>query len=99
MKTLKNHTKKASSRLRLLEQMSYCLTSIAARLVYIAMNIPHSTSTCTLKLPCNNTQKLKYNSLGRRAPKIIKLNIPSIKNFANRERFLLVKKLLIQRTK
>ena len=52
------------------------------------------TSSCTLKSPYNNTQKLKYDSLDRRARKIIKLNVPSIENLANRERVLLVKSCL-----
>ena len=47
-----------------------------------------------LKLSHNDTQKLKYNSLDRRARKIIKLNVPSIKNLAKRERVLLVKSCL-----
>ena len=68
--------------------MRCCLTSKAARLVYITMIIPLLTSSCTLKSPCNNTQKLKYNSLDRGARKIIKLNVPSIENLANRERVL-----------
>ena len=67
------------------------LTSKAARLVYIAMIIPLLTSSWTLKSPYNNTQKLKYNSLDKRAWKILKLNVPSIENLANRERVLLVK--------
>ena len=83
--------KKASSRLRLLERMTCYLTLKAARLVYITMIIPLLTSSCTLKSPYNNTQKLKYNSLDRRARKIIKLNVPSIENLANRERVLLAK--------
>ena len=69
-------------------------TMKAARLVYITMIIPLLTSSCTLKSPYNNTQKLKYNSLDRRARKIIKLNVPSIENLANRERVLLVKSCL-----
>ena len=68
--------------------MRCCLTSKAARLVYITIIIPLLTSSCTLKSPYNNTQKLKYNSLDRRARKIIKLNVPSIENLANRERIL-----------
>ena len=55
--------KKASSRLRLLEQMRCYLTSKAARLVYITMIIPLLTSSCASKSPYNNTQKLKYSSL------------------------------------
>ena len=70
------------------------LTSKAAQLVYIMMVIPLLTSSCTLKSPYTNTQKLKYNSLDRRAPKIIKLNFPSIENFANSEHVLLVKSCL-----
>ena len=70
------------------------LTSKAAQLVYFKMIIPLLTSSCTLKSPYNNTQKLKYNSLDRRARKIIKLNIPSIKNLGNHERVLLVKSCL-----
>ena len=70
------------------------LTSKAARSVYITMVVPLLTSSCTLKSRCNNTQKLKYNSLDRRARKIIKLNVPSIENLANRERVLLVKSCL-----
>ena len=58
------------------------------------MIIPLLTSGCTLKSPYNNTQKLKYNLLDRRARKIIKLNVPSIKNLANRECVLLVKNCL-----
>ena len=92
MKTLKNHNKKASSRLRLLEQMKCYLTSKAARLVYITMIKRLLTSSCTVKPPYNNTQQLKYNSLDRRARKII--NVPSIENLANRERALLVKSSL-----
>ena len=75
--------KKASSTLWLLERMRCYLTSKAAQLVHIMMVIPLLTSSCTLKSPHTNTQKLKYNSLDRRAPKIIKLNFPSIENFAN----------------
>ena len=86
--------KKASSRLRLLEQIRCYLTSKAARLVYITMIIPLLTSSFTLKSPYNNTQKLKHNLLDRRARKIIKLNVPSIENSANRERVLLVKSCL-----
>ena len=44
-----------------------------------------------LRLSYNDTQKLKYNSLDRRARKIIKLNFPSIENLANCERVLLWK--------
>ena len=47
--------KKASSRLRLLEQMRCYLTSKAARLVYITMILPLLTSSCALKSPYNNT--------------------------------------------
>ena len=47
-----------------------------------------------LRLSYNDTQKLKYNSLDRRARKIIKLNVPSIENLANGERVLLVKSCL-----
>ena len=86
--------KKASSRLRLLESMRCYLTLKAARLVYVTMIIPLLTSSCTLKPPYNNTQKLKYNLLDRRAQKIIKLNVPSIKNLATCERVLLVKSCL-----
>ena len=64
------------------------LTSKAARLVYITIIKRLLTSSCTVKPPYNNTQKLKYNSLDRRARKIIKLNVPSIENLANRERIL-----------
>ena len=66
--------------------MRYYLTSKAARLAYVAMIIPLSTSSYKLKPLYNNTQKLTCNSLDRR-----KLNFPLIKNFANRERVLLVK--------
>ena len=69
------------------------LTSKAAQLVYIMMVITPLTS-CTLKSPYTNTQKLKYNSLDRRAPKIIKLNFPLIKNFTKSEYVLLVKSCL-----
>ena len=86
--------KKANSRLSLLERMRCYLTSKAARLVYMTMIIPLLTSSCALKSPYNNTQKLKYNSLNRRARKIIKLNVPSIENLANRERVLRVKSCL-----
>ena len=86
--------KKASSRLRLLERMRCYLTSKAARLVYITMIIPLLTSSCTLKSPYNNTQKLKYNSFDRRAQKITKLNVLSIENLTNREWVLLVKSCL-----
>ena len=58
------------------------------------MIIPLLTSSCTLKSPYSNTQKLKYNSLDRRAREIIKLNVPSMENLANRERVLLVKSCL-----
>ena len=37
---------------------------------------------------------MKYNSLDRRARKLIKLNVPSIENWANRARVLLVKSCL-----
>ena len=37
---------------------------------------------------------MKYNSLGRRARKIIKLDVSSIENLTNRERVLLVKSCL-----
>ena len=49
------------------------------------MIIPVLTSSCTLKSPRNNTRKLKYNSLDRRARKIMKLKVRSIENLANRE--------------
>ena len=74
--------------------MRDCVTSKAARLFYITMIIPLLTSSCALKLPYNNIQKLKYNSLDRRARAIVKLNVPSIENLANRERVLLVKSCL-----
>ena len=69
-------------------------SSKAARLVYITMVIPLLTSSCILKSPYNNTQKLKYNLLDRGARNIIKLNVPSIENVANRERVLPVKSCL-----
>ena len=69
--------------------MRYYLTSKATPLVYVTMIIPLSTSSYTLKALYNNTQKLTCNSLDRR-----KLNFPSIKNFANHERVLLVKSCL-----
>ena len=47
-----------------------------------------------IKSPYNNIQKLIYNSLDRRAWRIIGLNVPSIKNLANRECVLLVKSCL-----
>ena len=53
---------------------------------------------CTLKSPYNNTQKLKYNSLDRRARKFIKLNVPSIEDLANHERVLLVKRCLCKQS-
>ena len=90
----KSYKKKASSRLRLLEQMRCYLTSKAARLGYVTMIIPLLTSSCTLRPPCTNTQKQKYNSLDRRARKFIKLNVPLIENLANRERVLPVKSCL-----
>ena len=77
--------KKGSSRLLLLEQMRCCVTSKATWLVYITMIIPVLTSSCTLKSPHNNTRKLKYNSLDRRARIIMKLKVRSIENLANRE--------------
>ena len=70
------------------------VTSKAERLVYIMMTVPLLTSSCTLKSPCNNTQKLKYILLDRRARKIIKLNVHSIENLANPELFFLVKSCL-----
>ena len=70
------------------------LTSKTAQLVYITMIILLLTSSCTLKPPYNNTEKLKYNSLDRRARKIIKLNVLSIENLANHERVFLVKSCL-----
>ena len=73
------------------------LISKAPRIVYITMIIPLLTSSCTLKSPYNNTQNLKYNSLDRRARKIIKLNVLSIENLANRERLLLVKSCLCKK--
>ena len=76
--------------------MRYYLTSKATPLVYVTMIIPLSTSSYTLKALYNNTkalynntQKLTCNSLDRG-----KLNFPSIKNFANHERVLLVKSCL-----
>ena len=45
------------------------LTSKDAQLVYITMIITLLASKCTLKSPYNNTQKLIYNSLDRRAQK------------------------------
>ena len=69
----------------------YLTLKAAAWLVYIAMIIPLLTSSCTLKLPYNNTKKLKYSLLDRTAQKIIKLNISSIENLTNFERVLLVK--------
>ena len=66
------------------------LTSKAARLINITMVIPLLTSSYTLKSPYSNPQKFKYNSLDRRARKIIKLNVPSIENLANREHVPLV---------
>ena len=78
--------KKASSRLLLLGRMRCYLTSKAAPLVYTMMILSLFTSSCSLKSPYNNTQKLEYNSLDRRAGKIIK--------FANRERVLLLKSCL-----
>ena len=86
--------KKESSRLRLFERMRCYLKSKAARLVYITMLIPLLTSSCTLKSLYNNTHKLKYNSSDRKARKIIKLNVASIKNFVNHERALIVKSCL-----
>ena len=86
--------KKARSRLRLLERTRCYLTSKAARLVYITMIISLLTSRCTLKSPYSNTQWLKYNSLDRRTGKIMKLNVRSIKTFANRKHVLLVKSCL-----
>ena len=86
--------KKESSRLRLFERMRCYLKSKAARLVYITMIIPLLTSRCTLKSLYNNTHKLKYNSSDRKARKIIKLNVASIKNFVNHERALIVKSCL-----
>ena len=70
------------------------LTSKAARLVRNTTIIPLLTSSYTLKSPYNNPQKLKYNSLDRRARKFINLNVPSVENLANRERVLLVKSCL-----
>ena len=55
------------------------------------MIIPLLTSSCTLKSPCNNTQKLRCDSLDARTRKIIILNVRSIKNLANHECVLLVK--------
>ena len=62
------------------------------------MIIPLLTSSCTLKSPYNNTQKLKHNSLDRGVRKIIKLNIPSIENLTNRERVLLMKSCLCKQS-
>ena len=52
-----------------------------------------------LRLSYNDTQKLKYNSLDRRARKIIKLHVSSIENSVNRERVLLVKSCLCKESK
>ena len=98
-KNFEKSYKKASSRLRLLERMTCYLTLKAARLVYITMIIPLLTSSWTLNSPYNNTQKLKYNSLDRRARKIIKLHVSSIENSVNRERVLLVKSCLCKESK
>lgn len=87
--------KKASSRLHLLERMRRYHTKKAAYLVYITMIVPTITLSCTLKT-CNETQKVKLNSLDGRAKKIVNMNeaIPTIENFSNRERCLLVRKCI-----
>lgn len=87
--------KKASSRLRLLERMRCYLTTKAAHLVYIMMIVPTITLSCTLKI-YNETQRAKLKSLDARAKKIINMKtvIPTIENFADRERCLLVRKCI-----
>ena len=61
------------------------------------MIIPLLSSSCTLKLPYNKSQRLKYHSLDSRARKIMTSHVPSIENLANRERVLMVKGCLCEK--
>ena len=87
--------KKASGRLRLLQQLRPYLTTSAALRVYQSMIVPLITNSCNLK-PLTNTQIDKLGSLDRRAENIIRTKPTCIANCINRDVCLLVKKCLLK---
>ena len=90
--------KKASNRLRLLSRMKSYLTSDAGLKIYEMMIIPLVTYSSSIHLNYNQSQKQKLQSIDRRATNIIDNGnvTTSIENYANRERFLFVKKCLLK---
>ena len=69
--------KRASIRLRLLGRLRRYLTVDANIKVYLSMIVQIMTYSSTIRIPCNDTQCKKLQSLGRRTSFIIKSTVTS----------------------
>ena len=87
--------RRASIRLRLLERLRLYLTVDATIKVYLSMIFPIMTYSSTIRIPCNDTQCKKLQSLDRRANFIIKATVTSIGSCLNRDICMLVKTCLL----
>ena len=83
--------KHVSTRLRL----RLYLTVDATIKVYLSMIFPIMTYSSTIRIPCNDTQCKKLQSLDRRANFIIKATVTSIGSCLNRDICMLVKTCLL----
>ena len=91
--------KKASTRLRLLEALRYCLTNVARKNVYEMMVVPIVIYNYILNLYMRKTQVNKLHSLDARAKTNLKTN--EMTNLVNRINFhtvCLVRKCLDGKT-
>ena len=77
--------KRASTRLRLLESHRPHLTVDATIKVYLSMIVLIMTYSSTIRIPCNDTQCKKLQSLVHRCKFIIKLTVTSISSCLNHD--------------
>ena len=89
--------KRASSRLRLLENLRPYLTLDATMKVYLAMIVPIMTYSSTIRIPCTNTQCKKLQPLDCRANLVTKTTVTPIVSFLNQDICLLGKKCLLKK--
>ena len=89
--------KRASTRLRLLERHRPHLTVDATIKVYLSTIVLIMTYSSTIRIPCNDTQCKKLQSLVRRGKFIMKLTVTSISSCLNRDICTLVKICLLNK--
>ena len=73
-KNINRSFKRASNRLRLLQYVRRNLTGKSAELIYKSMILPIPTHSSAIKTSINDSQNAKYESLERRASKVIGSN-------------------------